>query len=290
MSVQRSGLRTLSVDQERALDILIRIFFEQLDDIAHDASSDSDRLLHAIAQLQVKCFVFFKIHSPIDEQSLVSLHTISCHIIRSARALDESQDFLSKAPTHFRFGLLLAAYVLLRLLKSPYAAYLDDEVKNCFLSTIEMAKRLSAFSGDPPHKHATALTQLLGSQKAFRKSDGSDFTVLRLRTRLTMSIVFAVLMDYQDALWWWKEEFQGQTGLFDSTASQSESHTSNISTPSANANKEPSTSTPGPWGLHNTSLSMFDDRILDDIELGTNLDSDLFMSWPDVNGGQNFSS
>lgn len=150
--------------------------------------TEHDRLLLAISRLQCQAFYFFKLHNPIDEDKLVSLHLTACRILRAARNLNTSEEFMSVAPIYYRFGILLAAYVLLRLLKSPFGRYLDAEVNDCFLSSIDMAGRLSRAAGDHIDKHATVLRQLYHSTRAFKKSDGSDYTILRIRTRLSVSV------------------------------------------------------------------------------------------------------
>jgi hypothetical protein len=53
---------------------------------------------------------------------------------------------------------------------------------------------------DTAAKTITVVNQLWNSSKAFRKADGSEYTALRIRSRLILSQIL-------DAVWWWRDEF-----------------------------------------------------------------------------------
>ena len=290
LALQKNGLRKLSLDQERALEILIPVFMEQLHDIGHEAISgtlvpdlsrprtseadnvtEHDRLLQLIAELQCHCFIFFKLHTPIDEQELVALHTRSCQILQSAKALDESEEFLPLTTNYFRYGILLASYTLLRLLKSPFGRFLNNDARDCFLSSINMARRLSKVFGDVADKHATALTQLWNSSSVFKKTDGSDFTILRVRSRLAMSVAF-------DAIWWWREEFHGHSIFRDD--SHGVTTTSNISSPRQLAQANVLQQSSEQWNDNSMgTMDAFDDQVFAEFGLCNQFDNDMIMGW-----------
>jgi hypothetical protein len=117
---------------------------------------------------------------------------------------------LTAAPWFFVFATSLSSFIILRLLKSSVANYLDESSKDNFFLGVNIMKRLSAESNDMPARLTMMLTQLWNSDKAFKNADGSDSISLKIRTRLVMSPVF-------DAIWWWREEFGGQPGASDPT-------------------------------------------------------------------------
>ena len=240
--------------------------------------ADFDRLLHTIAMLQCQAFIFFKLHEPISEVDLVSLHTLSCHIINSAKSMDDTKAFFSIAPAYCKFGVILSAYILLRLLKSPFTKYLNSQVKDCLFTAIGMARSVSRAGGDPADRHATALTQLYNSSRAFKRPDGSDYTILRIRTRLTMSAAF-------DAIWWWKEEFHGERGAFGDDAT---TKTSNISTPNTHIMNRGSDCNMTVEPCSTDPTGILDDQLFAEFDWANQLNDDFF-AWPSLSMNNGFT-
>jgi len=114
---------------------------------------------------------------------------------------------LSSATFFFFYSTTLASFTILRLLKASTAQYMDENAKEAFFLGVNVMKRLSIETNDGPSRMAQMLTQLWNSEKAFKNADGSEHTMLRIRTRLAMSPVF-------DSIWWWREEFGGQRGAY----------------------------------------------------------------------------
>lgn len=107
------------------------------------------------------------------------------------------------APVQISFGLLLASTALLRILKSDFASSRLDtsRAQASFFATINLAKLMSTDRSDTAAKMITVLNQLWNSSKAFRKGDGSEYTGLRIRSRLILSQIL-------DAVWWWRDEYE----------------------------------------------------------------------------------
>lgn len=147
------------------------------------------------------------------------LCTRACAVIHSINEANEQTGFLSFAPKHFAYHALLAATTLLRLLKSPFAQYLDKTAEATFFQAIKFERLLSRHVNDIGSKAAQVLSQLWNSKSALRNANGSDLAPLRVRSRLSASVVF-------DCVLWYREENRGQalsnatTG--DETARQSE--------------------------------------------------------------------
>lgn len=127
----------------------------------------------------------------------------ACTVIRSIQQANEETGFLSYAPKHFAYHALLAATTLLRLLKSPFAGYLDKGAEATFFQAINFEKRLSRHVNDIGSKAAQVLSQLWNSKTALRSLDGTNLAPLRVRSRLSASVVF-------DCVLWYREEKRGQ--------------------------------------------------------------------------------
>ena len=127
-------------------------------------------------------------------------------MIDRTEELERQITSLSLAPAYVRVAMLIALVTLLRILKSPsYMRGLDTERAKARLFTgINLCKLLSASAVSHTAARAvTVLNQLWHSSKAFRKSDGSEYTTLRIRSRLALSPVV-------DAVLWWRDEFDSQ--------------------------------------------------------------------------------
>jgi hypothetical protein len=136
------------------------------------------------------------------------LYTSACVVLRHIDRMDNSGSIkLSGATFFFFYATTLASFTILRLLKASTAQYMDENAKEAFFLGVNVMKRLSIETNDGPSRMAQMLTQLWNSEKAFKNADGSEHTVLRIRTRLAMSPVF-------DSIWWWREEFGGQRGAY----------------------------------------------------------------------------
>lgn len=126
-------------------------------------------------------------------------------MIDSIQAMASRLGFVSMAPVHVMYGLLLASTSLLRILKSTAARSLDyGRARSSLFLAINLAKQMSVEGTDTAAKMAIILNQLWNSSKAFRKPDGSEYIALRIRNRLVHSPVV-------DVVWWWRDEFGPQT-------------------------------------------------------------------------------
>ena len=115
---------------------------------------------------------------------------------------------IAAAPVYYLYGLLLSCQILVRLAKTSFSRYIDVErAKSAFFTGLNLSKRMSVVNNDIFSRHAAAATQLWNSNKAFKKSDGTELLALRIRSRLAMSPVL-------DGLAWWREEYGGYQGVY----------------------------------------------------------------------------
>ncbi|KAF2755449.1 transcriptional regulatory protein LEU3 [Pseudovirgaria hyperparasitica] len=204
-----NGLRKLPPERELTLDILLRVFEGQLHDVEHQAPTELTRVNWAISRLTILVFHFYKEPNVKEAPAFTRIYNSACQVIELINGMDKNNPgTLAYAPRHLTFGILLAATSILRLLKSWFARYLDvDVARQKLFFSLDMAKLLSHGNKDAQTKLIPVVTQLWSSDKAFKKPDGSEFSALRIRSRLIMSPI-------ADTLWWWREEFGGQAGAY----------------------------------------------------------------------------
>ncbi|KAJ5190017.1 Transcription factor [Penicillium cf. griseofulvum] len=202
-AVLENGVRAMSVDQELALDILLRKYEGEVDDIALQAVVDDERYHLLLCRMAIQSFHFYKNQTLVPSGCLPRLIVTACNLIDYIQALADRMGSLFMAPVQVNFGLLLASMSLLRILKSDFASGgLDtSRAQASFFAAINLAKKMSTDRSDTPAKMITVLNQLWNSTKAFRKADGSEYTALRIRSRLILSQIL-------DAVWWWRDEYE----------------------------------------------------------------------------------
>jgi hypothetical protein len=105
--------------------------------------------------------------------------------------------------------VLAGGFTLLKLCKSFFAWHIDlDYSKSLFTRTIWAIRGISVTSNDLPERLAEVLAQLwrLGdppTQRAVSASDVDDSLRLKVRCRMSMSLVY-------DSVWRWREDAQTQ--------------------------------------------------------------------------------
>lgn len=172
--------------------------------------AELDKFYLYTSRLTVQAFHFYKDPAKMKLPTFMvtRLYTSACVVLRHIDRMDNSGSIkLSSATFFFFYATTLASFTILRLLKASTAQYMDENAKEAFFLGVNVMKRLSIETNDGPSRMAQMLTQLWNSEKAFKNADGSEHTILRIRTRLAMSPVF-------DSIWWWREEFGGQRGAY----------------------------------------------------------------------------
>ena len=164
--------------------------------------ADDERYHLILCRMAIQSFHFYKTQTLVSSGCLPRLIVTACNLIDYVQALADRMGSLFMAPVQISFGLLLASISLLRILKSDYATSgLDtSRAQASFFATINLAKQMSTDRSDTAAKMITVLNQLWNSSKAFRKTDGSEYTALRIRSRLILSPIL-------DAVWWWRDEY-----------------------------------------------------------------------------------
>ncbi|GLA64918.1 hypothetical protein AtubIFM56815_008065 [Aspergillus tubingensis] len=253
-AVQELGVRDISPEQERSLDILLRAYDDQALDLEAQAFSAYDRFATSMCRLSVQIFQLFRNPSSFSSGCLAALTTAASDTINSIHNLGQSMAGFATSPIQMNYALLLASSALLRVLKGPHWATMDvDKAKSSYFTAINLAKQMSVHNFDIAAKTVMVLSQLWNSTKAFRKADGSEYLALRIRSRLVVSPVI-------DTVWWWREEFDPQ---FYSTASSQ----SNAPEGTDASRDNPGTSGAAPGGsTDRPDFSYFDEQFQADFE------------------------
>ncbi|KAL2008418.1 hypothetical protein VTN00DRAFT_6612 [Thermoascus crustaceus] len=200
------GLRSLSEEKERTLDLLLRVFDGQIKEVEYEAPADLDQICLHISRLNIQVFHFYKASPMQQTEALSGLFTSACSVIESMDRFNTTNT-CATSPLYFSYGILLACYTLLRILKSSFAKYLDfEKSKRTFFLGIDIAKRLSTENNDIAAKNAVILARLWNSDKVFRLADGREYTTLKVRSRLAMGVVL-------DAVWCYRQEYGRFSGL-----------------------------------------------------------------------------
>jgi hypothetical protein len=169
-----------------------------------------DRLYVSISRLMLHAFQFFK--APALER-LVDwgpAFDAACKLIHQLNDLEKMMHIDLYGTFYVYHGALLAACIILRCLKSPFADTIGERSSTAqalFFSAINMNRNISIAEGDKPAKSAWVLQQLWRSETVFKHSDGSWNLDLRVRNRFSSSVLY-------DTMWWGREELTGQANAY----------------------------------------------------------------------------
>ncbi|RHZ73125.1 hypothetical protein CDV55_108616 [Aspergillus turcosus] len=199
-AVVENGVRNMSLEQERSLDIILRMYESQITDLESQFTTAVDRFHLAMCRLSIQVFHFYKAETLSSTGCLPRILAAACRVIDFVQSLGQTPGRLVTTPIQINFGLLLASVSLLRILKLYTSCDLDlDRARASFFAGINLAKDMSVQQNDSAAKAVFILNQLWNSTKAYRKPDGSAYTALRVRGRLVLSPIL-------DAVWWWRDE------------------------------------------------------------------------------------
>ncbi|KAF9893650.1 hypothetical protein FE257_010962 [Aspergillus nanangensis] len=274
-AVLEIGVRTMSLEQERSLDILLRTYEGQVTDIEARASSADDRFHIVMCRLKIQAFHFYKIHTILSTNCLPRLIDTACATIESMQDICQRTAGAQTTPLLMYFAMLLSSVSLLRIFKGPASPGLDmDRARSGFFSAINLGKQMSVDSTDAPAKTVYVLNQIWNSTKAFRQVDGLEYTALRIRSRLILSPVI-------DSVWWWRDEFDPQCRATVPPARSSSEG------PEGSRDNAASTALANNGLLERQDLYLFDDQFLADFEWALGDDGLLFPtepygSWPSM--------
>ena len=160
-----------------------------------------DRLYIASARQDLAVMHFYKSAAGLDMQSCMLIFNATSSVLEQVRDLDRDYG-LHRICTRFLLTVtLLSLASMARILKGPFAGYLDQvRGYNLFDTGVRFARSCSVQKADFGERCAAFAEKIWKSKKVFRNPDGSINITLRVRNRLSGGPL-------HDAIRCWKEEF-----------------------------------------------------------------------------------
>lgn len=166
--------------------------------------SPLDAIYLQIARLQLEVLQLHCNTDSNNQPELIQLFGTASGLIISIKNLNDATTIASNSPNYIRTGLSLAAFTLLRMMKSRFLQTLNSTIveqgKSSIFAAIHILKEMSLTNNDVYAKCAEYLSTMWITQSLFKVSDANRWWKLRIRNRLSMSIVF-------DSLLIWVEEY-----------------------------------------------------------------------------------
>jgi hypothetical protein len=157
-----------------------------------------------MACLQLRTYYFFM--SPgtdVRKQGLLKAYAASINLVSKSIEADTKWNFVKFAPNGFVQMLTIAAMVLMKIINSSYAAYIDTEGgKRAFNTVISMLRKSSVEDNDLQGRVSKIIAQLWSLHRTLNLRKEEE-PIMHIKTRWGASLL-------HDSLWMWREEFGGQ--------------------------------------------------------------------------------
>ncbi|KAI9706882.1 MAG: hypothetical protein M1820_004661 [Bogoriella megaspora] len=210
------GLFSMTTQQERTMDALLQGFNTELDSLENLASSGIDQprsanagtdiylvwdhLYVAIARQDIAIMHFYKSAATLDVQSCVLIFNAISNVLERIRDLDRDYNLHRICTRSLSTVASLSLASMARVLKGPFAGYLDQiGGYNLYEAGIRFLRSSSVQKGDYRERSAACAEKIWKSKKVFRNPDGSINITLRVRNRLSSGPL-------HDVVRCWKEE------------------------------------------------------------------------------------
>ena len=150
--------------------------------------------------MHLMAFYFFEPTPSLNMEGLVRLWGVALQLIDIIMELDRKMSLISYWSSLIERTMTLTAVTILRLSRSSMAPHLDlDAGEKAYFSAIKAFQKASLQPDDLRSRAVTILSQLWTNQDVFKYPDGHiDSLRTRIRSRLSMSIVFDCFLWYKD--------------------------------------------------------------------------------------------
>ena len=166
-----------------------------------DFRSVWDRLYIASARQDLVAMHFYKSATTLDMQSCMLIFNATSNALEQVRDLDRDYGLHCMCTRFLLTTTILSLASMARILKGPFAGYLDQiRGYNLFDTGVRFARSCSVQKADYGERGAAFAEQIWKSKKVFRNPDGSINITLRVRNRFSGGPL-------HDAIRCWKEEF-----------------------------------------------------------------------------------
>jgi transcriptional regulatory protein LEU3 len=196
------GLLNITLQQERAFDSVLSMLSSQIDSVESNAANGKhtetdtislldlhfpewDHFFITASRLEIVAMHFYK-SSTLDVQSCSRIFNTTVKMMEFIRD-QEMGHVISSSCTRFVFAtVLMGCTLMLRILKGPYAANVDQEQGAALLLTSrKFMQSYSVTKGDHPDRAAQVAKQIWESEKLFKDANGTVNFTLRVRNRLS---------------------------------------------------------------------------------------------------------
>jgi hypothetical protein len=144
---------------------------------------------------------FFKSPETLDVQACQFVFDTTVKVFEFILNQEKSHKLSSFCPQFIIFAVMMGQSLMLRILKGPFAVFVDQERGSAlFHAIVSFMRAVSIEHGDKPTKVVTFSEQMWCSNKIFRDPSGSFNIALRIKNRLATSLVHDVTVR-------WREEF-----------------------------------------------------------------------------------
>lgn len=161
-------------------------------------------ILLSMACVQLRTYYFFM--SPgtdVRRQGLLKTYAAAVTLISKVADADEKWNFVQFAPSGCIQLLTVAAMVLMKIVNSSYASYIDtEEGKRAFNTASSLLRKSSVEDNDLQGRVNKIIAQLWNLHRNLNLRKEEEPTV-HIKTRWGASLL-------HDSLWTWREEFGGQ--------------------------------------------------------------------------------
>ena len=167
-------------------------------------------------------FYFFEPTPSMNMEGLVRLWGVALQLIDIIMELDRKMSLISYWPSLIERAMALTSITILRLSRSSMAPHLDLEAgEKAYFSAIKAFEKASLQPDDLRSRAVKILSQLWTNQDVFKYPDGHiDSLRTRIRSRLSMSIVFDCFLWFKDTALDHFNPFQHEKNAEGSTAEE----------------------------------------------------------------------
>jgi hypothetical protein len=159
-----------------------------------------------MVSMQLSTYYFFDSSAPeIRKQGLLRAYTAALNLISNIAEEDVKNDFIKYVPNVFCLLLNTAGMLVIKIVGSSYARYVDIEGgKRSFNTVLGLLRRATLEDNDIWGRGGKILAQLwtVHHSRTVRREQEPNLTV---KSRFGASVL-------HDGLWTWREEFGGQGG------------------------------------------------------------------------------
>jgi transcriptional regulatory protein LEU3 len=211
------GLLSMTPQQERTMDALLKGFNSELDILENlvlttedqvqdvipkaDPRSVWDRLYIAFARQDLVVMHFYKSATALDLQSCLLIFNVISSVLEQVCDLGRDHGLHLVCTRYILTATLVSLASMARILKGPFAKFLDQtRGHSLFDNTVSFVRSSSIQKADFGDRGAAYAEQIWKSKKVFRNPDGSINITLRVRNRLSCGPL-------HDVVRCWKEEF-----------------------------------------------------------------------------------